>query len=318
MNLSLYSSWGNISQNYISDFPFGGKKDNTVRVRNKSETMKRWLSFLTILFLFPGFNAFILIQISVLNSFKWLLTSEIVQLYSIFPQSSRWNWTGSFPQEKKNKKTKPNQNQSFLQTFVFKCCMTEISLDWLITNHSSCEGRRSKHYILLNGEAFVTFRKVSPVSSVITAETQCIWFKQGIRFLPGWTHLQPVSQGRGLTFLKMTDDVEYLSWHFKETWCLEVVGHLSLEKISYFRFPRGGKNKQVTGFWNTCCFSCAWGLICSLINKLCTVTSVEKTLPNKYMPFTRHSFAYNLCFWTTRCHCVRHDGKTERGKSHKW
>lgn len=151
-----------------------------------------------------------------------------------------------------------------------------MSLDWLITNHNSCGVRRSKHYILLNGEAFVTFRKVSAVSSVIIAETQCIWLRQGIRFLPGWTHPQPVSQGRGLTFLKMTDDVEYLSWHFKETWCLEAVGHPSLEKISYFRFPRGRKNEQVTGFWNTCCFSCAWGLICSLINKLCAVTSVEK------------------------------------------
>lgn len=113
MNLSLYSFWGNISQNYISDFPFGGKKDNTVRVRNKSETMKRWLSFLTILFLFPGFNAFILIQISVLNSFKWLLTSEIVQLYSIFPQSSRWNWTGSFRQEKKIKKKQTKSKPKF-------------------------------------------------------------------------------------------------------------------------------------------------------------------------------------------------------------
>lgn len=147
-----------------------------------------------------------------------------------------------------------------------------MSLGWLITNHDSCGVRRSNHYILLNGQAFVTFRRVSPVSSIITAEAQCISFKQRIRFLPEWTHLQPVSQGRGLTFLKMTDDVEYLSC-FKETWRLYSVGHLSLEKISYFRFPRSGKNKQVTGVWNTCCFSCAWGLICSLINKF----SGEKT-----------------------------------------
>lgn len=182
-----------------------------------------------------------------------------------------------------------------------------MSLGWLITNHDSCGVRRSNHYILLNGQAFVTFRRVSPVSSIITAEAQCISFKQRIRFLPEWTHLQPVSQGRGLTFLKMTDDVEYLSC-FKETWHLYSVGHLSLEKISYFRFPRSGKNKQVTGVWNTCCFSCAWGLICSLINKF----SGEKNLPNKYMPFTRDNFTYHLCFWTPRCHCVRHDGKSER------